>query len=172
MLPEVESSSVLEAEDIDHDNAGHSTTDDGEDLSVFGRTPDPQVCRSVFVVREPLLTDPSLSPTCLARGSRTDHLHVPPKDVNLVVGDMYPWELKFKLIVKRLRWYGVICACIPRASTYACSLQPASISLLVRPLGARSLNLPTFQRRSGRWNFPYGQSGSRGCVYHFIQPSF
>jgi hypothetical protein len=68
MLPEVESSSVLEAEDIDHDNAGHSTTDDGEDLSVFGRTPDPQVCRSVFVVREPLLTDPSLSPTCLARG--------------------------------------------------------------------------------------------------------
>ena len=62
-----------------------------------GWTPDPQVCRFDFVADEPLLTGPSLSPTRPAKGNRIDHLRVPPKDVDLTVGDMYPWVLSIEV---------------------------------------------------------------------------
>jgi len=64
---------------------------------VSGWTSDPQVCRFDFVVDGPLLTGPSFPQTHPAKGNRIDHLRVPPKDVDLTVGDMYPWVLSIEV---------------------------------------------------------------------------
>ena len=101
MLSEVDSSSVLEAEDTDHNEVGRSTTDDEDNPSTFAWTPDPQVSRFVFVVDRPFLMDPSPPPTCLTGGDRdlySTHTHLTQNNT----------KLPPNLVYRSLTWHMIL----------------------------------------------------------------
>lgn len=87
------SSSVLEMEGVNHDKARLVTTNDEEDVLPSGLTLIQQVCWPVLVLdgRFPTHSSPPLKGQ--ARESQAKLLHIPPRNVNLMVKSTYTWEL-------------------------------------------------------------------------------